>query len=337
MRVAAASARTTRFPLANLLLARRADTGAAWRFEPALIAARSPGSWADGLAVATRVTVQSVQVRPVGSYDGSLLSVDVLGPPALAIRTGDLLRLILPGDWLVHTRIAELDAPVSPGGSLRRRVRLRGVCAFHAGTAASLSAAVSSVAYFEPTGDGAGQVEHRVAAQGQWVKGDFSVRCRVAAGRAPRTSAVLRLRFADTASAWLQVTESVLTHTGDADGSVGVELSGQPWHDDGSDWRSRLEDWIGDHGERPVEWLRLDLRARDGGEPDFTVDGIGMAAPADAQSAGMGITTLPDDQRFFRPAGENTRRRPGVARLRTDPARQRRPPDAPLSARVAAG
>ena len=306
VRVASASAQTALFPLADLLLARRADASAPWRLEPALIAARSPGSWADGLTVATRLDVQSIQIRPAGAYDGSLLNVDVLGPPALAVRTGDLLRFVVDGDRIVHARIDGLDPPVSePGGRLRRRLNVRGFCALYASAPVSPSAIVSHVAYFEPTGDGGAQVEHRVVAQGDWVDERLSLRCRLPAGRVPRRGAVLHVRFADDTLSWFQVADSVLAQTGDADGSVVVEMSGRLWNDDGGGgWQHALEHWIGDRGERSVQWLRLGLRAGDGGQPDFTLDGIGMAAPADAQSADLGIATLPDDQRFFGPAGD---------------------------------
>ena len=151
VRVAAATARTTVFPLANMLLAHRTGPGEAWLFEPALIAARSPGSWADGLGVATRLSVQLLQVRPVGGYDNSVLSVDVLGPPALALRAGELLRFSVAGESQVHARIAEMDAPASdPGGRLRRRVRLRGLCGLRVVVATSPCSAVTHLGYFEP-------------------------------------------------------------------------------------------------------------------------------------------------------------------------------------------
>ncbi len=346
VRVAAASARTTVFPLANLLLARRADPGEAWHFEPAYIAARSPGSWADGLGVATRINVQPVQVRPVGGYADAQLSVDVLGPPALALRTGELLRFAGEGESLVHARIAEIDAPVSePGGRLRRRVRLRGLCGLGAVVRASPFPTVSQLEYFEPSSDGDTLVERRVTAQGEWEDGDGRVilRCRLPAGRVPGIGTVLRISFADsTDTAWFTVAEIALTQTGEADGNVGVQLSGRIWNADSSDWRSRLDAWIGDGRERSVQWLRLDLRVREGGEPDFTLAQIGMAAPVDAQSAGLGIASLPDDQHFFSTDGEGTAGSPvalafELTRRDTFGHLTRRFPLASLPASLAAG
>ena len=306
VRVAAPSAQTTLFPLADLLVARRADWRQPWRLQPALIAARSPGSWADGLTVATRLAARWVQVRP-DDYDGSRLNVDVLGPAALALRTGDLLRFVVHGDRLLHTRIDELAAPVSePGGRLRRRLRLRGMCVLSPQPGVSPSSVVSHLAYFEPTSNGGGsQVEHLVAAEGEWVEERLAVRCRLPVGRVPRRGAVLQVRFADAAPAWFQVIDSVLTEAGDAARTVGVEISGRLWNDDaGSGWLTALTDWIGDRRERPVQWVRLGLRVSDGRQPDFTLDGIGMAAPVDAPSADLGIASLPDDQRFFGPEGD---------------------------------
>ena len=314
VRVAAATARTTVFPLANMLLAHRTGPGAAWRFEPALIAARSPGSWADGLGVATRLSVQSVQVRPVGGYDDSVLSVDVLGPPALALRAGELLRFSVEGEGQVHARIAEMDAPASePGGRLRRRVRLRGLCGLRAGVATSQLLAVTHLSYFEPGPYGATQAERRVAAQGEWDGTEpterFTLRCCLPASRVPGIGALLQVRFAGAARlAWFTVAEITLTQTDEADGRVGVQVWGPLWNAGSSGWRTRLDDWIGDGQERPVHWLRLGLRAADGNDPDFTLERIGMAAPVDAQSAGLGIATLPDDQRFFGAEGERAAR-----------------------------
>lgn len=312
VRVAAASARTTVFPLANMLLARRTGPGAVWLFEPALIAARSPGSWADGLGVATRLNVQSVQVRPVGGYGDSVLSVDVLGPAALALRTGELLRFSVEREHQVHARIAEMDPPASePGGRLRRRVHLRGLCGLRAVVPASPFQAVTHIGYFEPRSYGATLAERRVAAQGEWEAGNeraerFTLRFRLPAARVPGIGAVLHVRFAGSARlAWFTVAEIALTQAGEADGRVGVQVWGPLWNADGSGWRTRLDDWIGDGHERPVQWLRLDLHAGDGNEPDFTLERIGMAAPVDAQSAGLGIATLPDDQRFFGADGEH--------------------------------
>ena len=314
VRVAAATARTTVFPLANMLLAHRTGPGEAWRFEPALIAARSPGSWADGLGVATRLSVQSVQVRPVGGYDDSVLSVDVLGPPALALRAGELLRFSVEGERQVHARIAEMDAPASePGGRLRRRVRLRGLCGLRAVVPMSPLPAVTHIGYFEPRPYGATQARRRVAAQGEWdgtaptVR--FTLRCQLPASRVPGIGALLQVRFAGAARlAWFTVAEITLTQMSAADGRVGVQVWGPLWNAGSSGWRTRLDDWVGDGQERPVHWLRLGLRAADGNEADFTLEQIGMAAPVDAQSAGLGIATLPDDQRFFGAAGEHAAR-----------------------------
>ena len=311
VRVAAATARTTVFPLANMLLAHRTGPGEAWLFEPALIAARSPGSWADGLGVATRLSVQLLQVRPVGGYDNSVLSVDVLGPPALALRAGELLRFSVAGESQVHARIAEMDAPASdPGGRLRRRVRLRGLCGLRVVVATSPCSAVTHLGYFEPGPDGAAQAERRVAADGEWGGTEpterFTLRCRLPAGRVPGIGALLQVHFAGAARpAWFTVAEITLTQTGEADGRAGVQLWGTLWDAGDGGWRTRLDDWIGNGQERPVHWLRLGLRAADGIGPDFTLEQIGMAAPVNAQSAGLGIANLPDDQRFFGAEGEH--------------------------------
>lgn len=309
VRVAAESARTTVFPLANLLFARRTGPGAAWRFEPALIAARSPGSWADGLAVATRLNVQSVQVRPVGGYDDSVLSVDVLGSPALALRAGELLRFAVEGKRMVHARIAEMDPPTSDsGGRLRRRVRLKGLCGSMEQFPGSPPAAVSHLGYFEPRSQGATLVERRVAARGEWSEeGLLTLRCRLPAGRVPGIGVLLHIRFAgSTRLAWFTVAKTTLTQTGDADGRVGVRLWGRLWNVGSSGWRTRLDEWISDGGERSVQWLRLDLRADSGDEPDFILEKIGMAAPVDPLAAGLGIANLPDDRRVFGAAGDYT-------------------------------
>jgi hypothetical protein len=292
VRVAGASAHTRVFPLANLLLARRAEPAAAWAFGPGSLAARSPGAWADGLGVATALRIHPVRVRPEGKAADPGLAFVLLGPPALLLRQGALLRWREPGGGLVHARIAHAEAPLTGlDGRVSRRVQLAETITVQA-RAPSAADTSAEVTVFEPD-------ERRMAAVGGWqTSGRYLVSARWPAPCVPGNGAVLRVQFAHGA-AWFTVAASTITQTGAADGLVSAELSGRLWDVGGHTGHDTLAAWIGDGSERLVQWLELDLRVRGGDGTDFSLDALGMAAPLDADAPGLAFTTLPDDTQWF--------------------------------------
>jgi hypothetical protein len=308
VRVAGAAAQVNRFALPDLLVAWRPGAQARWRFRPAQIGARCAGSWSDGLRVATRVQVQSLRVRLAGGYDDGALPLDVIGAPGLALRTGELLRWPIDGGMLVHGRIAELDAPRADGqGTLQRRLRLRGLCALravHGDADDSPPARVRQIGLFVPSEIGA-QVERRIPAQGGWDDARrLAITCSVPLRLLPEAGSVLRVRFVPgTAPAWMVVDTVVATDVTAADGGVALRLTGRAFAAGVPGWRTRIDDWARPAGERSMQWLRLDLRARLGAEADDTLERLGMGAPVDPRDAGLNLATLPDDASFFATEG----------------------------------
>jgi hypothetical protein len=113
VRVAGPSAASDVFELPGLARV-RADG----RIRPATLVARSPGSWADGLSVATAVVATPFPLAAVDVAGGTL---ELLAPQPGAVGAGDLLRLRFTGGGAM---LAVVEA-VAPVGGTRLAIRAR--------------------------------------------------------------------------------------------------------------------------------------------------------------------------------------------------------------------
>ena len=304
VRVAAASARTTRFALQQMLLLRRptGNTGP-WHGEPAWIAARCPGSWADGLTVATTIDAQPLAVTPLAAAAGTL-TLSAIGPLALALARDDLLRLTLAdGEWLQGFVAAADAAGAGADGRLRRRIVLDRLASLRSFTH---QPAALRIGWFEPTLRGDGSVAHHAAAESRWQDdGRVALQARVPARTRIGVGELLHVTFAGAhMPAWLVVEEVDATAIAAADGQVELRLLGRPWHVPGTLHRQPLDHWLAARDERSAAWLRAGLRAMQPGTADQALDGLALAPRSDG---GPGLFGLPDDQRFFTDRGQPQR------------------------------
>lgn len=108
VRVAGPAARAARFTLPGLLALDPSGQAA-----PALLATASPGRWADGLALATRLEITPLPATRFSLDGPRALSWDASSAPA-ALRRGDLLRLTLPDRRRFLAPIADIVRPSDP-------------------------------------------------------------------------------------------------------------------------------------------------------------------------------------------------------------------------------
>ncbi len=306
VRVAAATARTTRFPLQQMLLLRRAEAGEPWHAEPAWVAARSPGSWADAMTVAAEIDSQPLAVAPL-AFCGTTLEVLVYGPLALLLAAGDTLRLALDADDTLQGVVAgTAAAEVGTDGRLQRRVTMDRLCSLRGFTHRP---AALRIGWFEPTLRGDGSVQHHAAATGQWQDdGRVLLRARVPRRTVIGTGELIHVSFT-SASAWLVVDEVQATGIAAADGRVELRLLGLPWRMPGGTHTPPITQWLGQRDERSAAWLRVNLRALQPGEPEQAMVGLTLALHrGDDGEGAAGLFNLPDDQAFFLRRG---RSRPG--------------------------
>ena len=303
-RVAGESASINSFPLAGLLRAERSGASAAWRFEPARIAARSPGSWSDGLTAATRLGLAPLAATRVpGAADGAPLAVDLAGAAAPSVRVGDLLRVRLDGGSVAYGAVASLDAApdAAVAGTPRRRATLHGLCVLRPAGAAAPPLSVAALGVFVADAGATGGPERTVAAEAEAVPdaaGRIAVRCRLPAAWLPRAGSVVALhadRSGGDAPAWLAVDEATLLAADDAGGGAALRLRGRATRI-GAPSPGELDAAFLPGTPRPVQLVRLGLRARQPGASDFTLDGLCMASGA---RGGLGAFELPDDARYF--------------------------------------
>ena len=305
-RVAAAHARSTWFPLQQMLLLRRASASARWRAEPAWVMARSPGSWADSLRVRAHCDAQPLAVLPApGAFDGQSLWLDAIGPLALALAVGDVLKLPLAaGEWL-QGRVAELlqSSAAREDGRQQRRLRLdRLACPRHDTRGASPVRVGWTVPALRGTG-GDGTVEHGAEASGQWVDDAIAgqprlqLQCRLPAAAQLEPGELVRVSFADGRSpAWMAVDEWQSTALGAADGKVDVQMSGLPQVLPGRVRVAAVQAWRARAGETTALCLRAALGAALPGAPEGRREGLALVLREDEAPS---LLALPDDQAHY--------------------------------------
>lgn len=320
VRVAGDHARTAQFGLQQMVLAQRDGPDQAWRFGPAWIAARAPGSWADGLRVGCGVNPQALDVLAVPGvpFDGEHLQLDVLGAEALALRVGDVLRFAPGGGVTAQGRIALLGAT---GPGLKRRLHLAGVIGLR-----RLRAAVPEVralARSEPRADGGFAWRSSPARLASGFVPGSSARLRIdsefPADGVPEPGQVLRLRFEGSArSAWFGVEQLDITRARNRDDQVGVVVQGTAWRHVARVDAADVNRWLAGAGDpaRPRRAICL--------QGALTIAGVGLSpssaastqtltglslgstgrdtdgpGSADEPRSNSSLFDLPDDTRYF--------------------------------------
>ncbi|MCW5665821.1 MAG: hypothetical protein KIT35_18480 [Piscinibacter sp.] len=295
-RVAGTHARTTQFPLPQLLRLSRAAPDEAWQVEPAWIAARSPGAWADALRVALTLDLPSLAVRPAG-LAGTTLSVQADGPVALALAPGDTLRIAIDAERWLQGRIASAGAAVSAGGTLRRALELDGLAMLQRWRG---TPTVRHLGWYEPTRRSAdGAAQRQVAASGTWRDdGRLALEATLPAAVRLEPGEVLRVAVdGGLGPAWLVLERFDASALGDAAGQVRATLLGRPWRVPARLPHAALQRWV-DAGEvASAQWLRADLSATPpGGMPQHQA-GLALAPRDDG---GASLQALPDDEAYYR-------------------------------------
>lgn len=326
LRVAGEQARTAQFGLQQMVLARRDGPGQAWRFGPAWIAARAPGSWADGLRVGCGVNTEALDVLPVpgAPFDGEHLQLDVLGAAALALRVGDVLRFAPGAGVTAQARVAALGAA---GPGLRRRLHLAGAVGLR-----RLRADVPVLhvlARSEPRADGSGFAWRASPARLSKgfvpnSNGRLLIDSQFPADALPEPGQVLRLRFEGSArSAWLLVEQVDIRQARDRDNKVGIQLQGMAWRHLARLDAADINPWLAGSGGTPrprrALWLQGTLAIMGEGPAlspaasPQTLAGLSLGSAgsgtdrlgaADEQSAGTSLFDLPDDTRYFTGRGQ---------------------------------
>lgn len=310
-RVAAAHARCTWFPLQQMLLLRRASSTSRWRAEPAWVAARSPGSWADSLRVRAACEALPLAVVPAsmpvpGPFDGRSLWLDAVGPLALTLSVGDTLKLPLlagasAGEFL-QGRVAELAGLGAPrdDGRQQRRLRLdRLACPRHD----TRGATPLRVGWTVPALRGDGSVEHGVEATGVWTPDAIAgqprlrLQCRLPAATELELGELVRVSYADGRSpAWMALDELQTTALGAADGKVDVQMSGLPQVVPVRVRVAAIEAWRASAGETTALWLRAGIGAAFPGAPEARREGLALVPRDDGAPSLLG---LPDDHAHY--------------------------------------
>lgn len=311
LRVAGAGARTTRFALPSLLAARRAAPGQPWDLAPATLLARSPGSGADAVLVATRVEATPLRARCL-QHGGGLLALQLTAAPTPAARVGDLLRLELD-DFQLHGRVAAVTALAEDSAQgAGQRIDLAGLVALQPLEAASpaplpIGATLAATPALTALTDG------------EWLAdGRMRLRGRVAAQRLPQRGEVAGLIFGSpSADAWMALDEIDLTEAVDLDGQVEASFTGRPWQEAADGWHEALETWRAAASERTVHVLRLDLQARTAPDRESVLPGLSLATDGDPRNGGQSAFDLPDDDRVFarEAAAQDVAQRDALGRL----------------------
>ncbi len=312
-RVAAAHARTSWFPLQQMLLLRRPEPAAPWRVEPAWVLARSPGSWADALNVWARCDAQPLAVKPAPEppepFDGRTLSLIACGPLALAVSVGDTLRLPLAAGDQLQGRVADIGSASthSDDGRLQRPLRLDHLATLRRDTR---GAAPIRMGWTVPVLRGDGTAEHRTAVTGAWSLDSgtqqprLTLRCRLPARTALEVGEVVRVSFAAGRSpAWMAIDEVQATAMGDSQGQVDVELSGRPQVVPVSARPAVISAWSARPGETTAQCLRGGIGAALAGAPQMRQDGLALLPRADGAPS---LLDLPDDQRHYSQQSQQT-------------------------------
>ena len=305
-RVAAAHARSTWFPLQQMLLLRRASPSARWRAEPAWVAARSPGSWADSLRVRASCEAQPLAVLPVpGAFDGQSLRLDAIGPLAMALAVGDVLKLPLAAGEFLQGRVAELLAAGAPraDGRQQRRLRLDRLASPRHDTRGAVPVRVGWTVPALRGADGDGTVEHSAEADGAWAADAIAgqprlhLQCRLPAGAQLEPGELVRVSFAGGRSpAWMAVDDLQSTALGAADGRVEVRLSGLPQVLPVRVRVAAVQAWRTRAGETTALCLRAGVGASLPGAAETRLQGLALVQREDGAPS---LLALPDDEAHY--------------------------------------
>jgi hypothetical protein len=94
IRVAGSAVETSLFPIPGLAELQPGADGGPWRLVPGTARARSPGSWADPIAVASALGRETIGAGLLDAASGLLTMVETV---RAEVQPGDLLRLAAPG------------------------------------------------------------------------------------------------------------------------------------------------------------------------------------------------------------------------------------------------
>lgn len=301
-RVAAAHARTTRFPLQQMLMLQRGNAAERWRAEPWWAAARSPGAWADGLQVGTRHASRPLAVSG-DTFDGTRLSVRARGP--LALAPGDTLQLALAEGSTLQGCVVEAGTVPGPSGSARleRALVLDRLVLVRRW---DRTPAIEHAGWFEPVDRGDGTVQHQVAATGRWLgNGRLALDAWLPTSARLGPGEVMRIDVAGRSGpAWLVLDTVDLGALGDGGGRVQARLEGQAWQVPAVLPAAAVQPWIDGDAECSAEWLQAGLWAA---APDGTVarlDGLALAPRDDGAAS---LFALPDDEAYHAERARRTR------------------------------
>jgi hypothetical protein len=274
VRVAGEGAQATGFQLPGLVVRGRD------RFRHARLAARSAGSWADGLRVAASIAASALVIRPVSVASGRF---DLIAPASASVAAGDLIQLALGDGWTLQFVVAQAGAPQRSAQTQAadgERVTLLELTAgdrLWIRALAALPVNPGNAHWIGPTGA-------RRSAPAS-VAGDGRLSVRTGAEPGPEPGSLVRLRD----GVWMNVTGS--ERAGDAVVLAGDALQLRSAKPAGVDVpRARVA----------AQRLELELWAGSGtGTPEHRLAGLGLA-PGHPRFAGE----LPTDEILYRDAPE---------------------------------
>ncbi len=286
VRIAGEDAADDEFELAGVVAARVTGTPPAVTFAPGRLRAASPGSWADGLRLETRVVASPVRLEAIDLAGRRLAAIVARGDEVVA---GDLVRVrFLASRWtllLVAESVAFAPGTSSPpAASAGRRLDVRWSAAFWQGPPDVAPSIAGVAAYLGAAG-------HDVSAPATAAVIDDAGAVRVvvdeSATEAPRVGSTMRFTFA-SAVMQIVVTDIESSAAGPAVLGTATTISlaaPEPTPQPAS----------GGLAERLELVLRVE---RPGGAPAL-LTGVGFA-PAHPRFAGA----LLDDSQRYAPADE---------------------------------
>lgn len=275
LRVAGPDARTSRFGVPSLLTAQRREPGDPWFLSPATLPARSPGSGADAVQVAARVTRTPVRARALTlsppTIGPATISITTTPPPLL--RAGDVLRADF-GATRVHARVSNVNA---------QRVELGGIVALCPVTGNAIPVAFD---------------ETPITAAHWPVAGQLAIRARLRPQDLPQRTQVVALTFAGgVADAWMALDDVDVTEAVGLDGLIEASLTGTPWQQ--ADGEQSLAAWLHSGTERLFQALRLNLRAQVSADEQLVLQDLSLASSGWPDTVGQGVFDLPTDEQVF--------------------------------------
>jgi hypothetical protein len=325
LRVAGATARSSRFALPSMLAVSSTCASGPSRIEPATLLARSPGSGGDAVKVATRITATRLSASLMPTSAGQPPALRIANAPTGLLRAGDVLR-IATDDGLLHTRIASVVAmsdPHAPGDAAQRVVLGRTV-ALQPLEAASPSPWPSGVALpaledFEPP---VTPPALTAPSASEWLNdGRLSIGMRVPLQRLPQRGEVLGLAFGISSSpsggsatdAWMPIEDVDITGPVDLDGQIDVTLVGIPWQVFDAACSVRSAALVHGNAGYAVELLRLDLRTQSTPDDRALLIGLSLASHDEPTTLANSVCDLPGDERVFSRDATSTDPGPAVA------------------------